>query len=68
MARDRGTVKWFDNERGHGFIEGPDGRNIFVEYSAINMDFKSLEKGDEVEFETVEYDRGYKAVDVVKVS
>jgi len=67
MARERGKVKWFDNERGHGFIERPDGEDLFVEYADINMDFKSLDNGDTVEFDAVEYDRGYKAVNVVKV-
>lgn len=67
MARERGTVKWFDNQSGHGFIERDAGQDVYVEYTDIKMDFKVLEKGDEVEFEIVEYDRGLRAVEVVKV-
>ena len=67
MAREKGTVKWFDNENGHGFIVRADGQDVYVEYADINMDFKILERGDEVEFEVVEYDRGLKAVGVIKV-
>ncbi|HKL76370.1 MAG: cold shock domain-containing protein [Bacillota bacterium] len=63
-----GTVKWFDAKKGYGFIEREDGDDVFVHFSAIQEDgFKSLEDGDEVEFEIVEGDRGPQAENVVKV-
>ena len=67
MARERGRVKWFDNNKGHGFIECPGGEDLYVEYVDLKMDFKSLDRGDEVEFDTVKSDRGPKATNVVKV-
>ncbi len=67
MARERGRVKWFDDEKGHGFIERPEGGDLYVEYADIRMDFKSLNEGDEVEFDVTESDRGPQAVNVVKV-
>ena len=63
-----GKVKWFDAKKGYGFIEREDGDDVFVHFSAIQEDgFKSLEDGDEVEFEIVEGDRGPQAENVVKV-
>ncbi|MFW5992127.1 MAG: cold shock domain-containing protein [Halanaerobiaceae bacterium] len=63
-----GTVKWFDGKKGYGFIEREDGDDVFVHFSAINMDgFKDLEEGQEVEFEIVEGDRGLQAENVVTV-
>ncbi len=63
-----GKVKWFDAKKGYGFIEREDGDDVFVHFSAIQEDgFKSLEDGDEVEFEIVEGDRGPQAEDVVKI-
>jgi CspA family cold shock protein len=47
-----GTVKWFNSEKGYGFIESEQGSDVFVHYSAIQTDgFKTLEEGDRVEFE-----------------
>lgn len=64
----RGRVKWFNAERGFGFIEQDDGPDVFVHYSAIQEEgFKSLEEGEEVEFEIVMGDRGPQAANVVKV-
>ncbi len=61
-----GKVKWFDNQKGFGFIEREDGQDVFVHFSAIqNEGFKSLEEGQEVEFELVEGDRGPQAANVV---
>lgn len=55
----RGRVKWFNAEKGFGFIEREDGNDVFVHYSAISMDgFKTLEEGAEVEFEVVEGAKG----------
>ena len=63
-----GEVKWFDSQKGYGFIEREDGEDVFVHFSAIQEEgFKSLSEGDEVEFEIVEGDRGPQAANVVKV-
>ncbi len=64
----RGRVKWFNAERGFGFIEQEDGPDVFVHFSTIQEEgFKSLEEGEEVEFEIVQGDRGPQAANVVKV-
>ena len=63
-----GTVKWFDEKKGYGFIEREDGDDVFVHFSAIQDEgFKTLEDGEKVEFEIVEGDRGPQAEQVVKV-
>ena len=50
----KGTVKWFNNQKGYGFISDEQGNDVFVHYSGLNMDgFKSLEEGQAVEFEVV---------------
>ena len=55
----QGTVKWFNAEKGFGFIEVEGENDVFVHFSAINQDgYKSLEEGQSVEFEVVEGDRG----------
>ncbi|MTI66651.1 MAG: cold-shock protein [Firmicutes bacterium] len=62
-----GTVKWFNAEKGFGFITVEDGDDVFVHYSAINQDgFKTLEEGQEVEFEITEGKRGPQATNVMK--
>ncbi len=54
----KGTVKWFNNQKGYGFITAEDGHDVFVHYSGLNMEgFKSLEEGAAVEFEIT--DIGY---------
>ncbi|HDC3906262.1 TPA: cold shock protein CspA [Staphylococcus aureus] len=64
----QGTVKWFNAEKGFGFIEVEGENDVFVHFSAINQDgYKSLEKGQAVEFEVVEGDRGPQAANVVKL-
>ncbi|GAA0452262.1 CspA family cold shock protein [Alkalibacillus filiformis] len=61
-----GTVKWFNSEKGFGFIERQDGDDVFVHFSAIQAEgFKTLEEGQSVEFEIVEGDRGPQAANVV---
>ncbi|ETI70061.1 MULTISPECIES: cold-shock protein CspD [Neobacillus] len=63
-----GKVKWFNNEKGFGFIEVEGGDDVFVHFSAITGDgFKSLEEGQEVSFEIVEGNRGPQAANVVKL-
>ena len=58
----QGKVKWFNAEKGYGFIEGQDGKDVFVHFSAIEQDgFKTLDEGQEVEFEVVEGARGPQA-------
>ena len=61
-----GKVKWFNAEKGYGFITSDEGKDIFVHYSAIQADgFRSLEEGQKVPFEIVESDRGQQAANVV---
>ncbi|MBP1933588.1 cold shock domain-containing protein [Ammoniphilus resinae] len=63
-----GKVKWFNAEKGYGFIEREDGGDVFVHYSAIQTDgFKTLEEGQSVEFDIVEGNRGPQAANVTKV-
>ena len=63
-----GTVKWFNDQKGFGFIERESGDDVFVHFSAIQGDgFKSLEDGQDVEFEVVEGDRGPQAENVVAI-
>ena len=63
-----GTVKWFNAEKGFGFIEREDGGDVFVHFSAIVEDgYKSLEEGQRVEFDIVEGERGEQASNVVKM-
>ncbi len=63
----KGTVKWFNDSKGFGFITKEDGGDIFVHYSAIQDNgFKSLSKGQEVNFEVVDGPKGPKAVNVTK--
>ena len=64
----KGTVKWFNNQKGYGFISDEQGNDVFVHYSGLNMDgFKSLEEGQAVEFDVVEGNRGEQAANVVKL-
>ncbi|TMW72082.1 cold-shock protein [Alteribacter natronophilus] len=63
-----GKVKWFNSEKGFGFIEREDGDDVFVHFSAIQAEgFKTLEEGQDVEFEIVEGDRGPQAANVVRL-
>jgi CspA family cold shock protein len=61
----QGSVKWFSDEKGFGFLEQEDGQDVFVHHSSINMDgFRSLVEGQRVEFELEQSDRGPRAVNV----
>ncbi|AFU13061.1 MULTISPECIES: cold-shock protein CspD [Bacillaceae] len=63
-----GKVKWFNSEKGFGFIEVADGNDVFVHFSAITGDgFKSLDEGQEVSFEVEDGNRGPQAKNVVKL-
>jgi len=63
----QGKVKWFNKEKGYGFIEREDGNDVFVHFSAIQEDgFKTLYEGDVVEFEIVEGPKGLQAANVSK--
>ncbi len=65
----RGSVKWFNEKKGYGFIAMDDGTDVFVHFSAIKKDgFKTLKEGDKVEFDIVKGDKGLKAENVVRES
>ena len=65
----QGTVKWFSNEKGYGFIEREDGDDLFVHFSEITMDgYKTLAQGQRVEFEITEGDKGLQASTVRPVA
>lgn len=67
--RDTGTVKWFSNSKGYGFIERSSGGDVFVHYSAINSEgYRSLNEGQQVEFTVVQGEKGPQAQDVVVIS
>ncbi|BFH11251.1 cold shock domain-containing protein [Paenibacillus melissococcoides] len=64
----QGKVKWFNAEKGYGFIETAEGNDVFVHFSAIQAEgFKTLEEGQEVEFDIVEGARGPQAANVIKL-
>jgi len=61
----QGTVKWFSNEKGYGFIEREDGEDLFVHFSEITMDgYRTLNQGQQVEFEITQGDKGLQASQV----
>lgn len=64
----KGRIKWFNDAKGYGFIEQSNGEDVFVHFSAINMEgFKTLAEGQEVEFEVRQTDKGLQAANVVTV-
>jgi CspA family cold shock protein len=69
VERLKGTVKWFNNAKGYGFIGRNDGADVFVHYSAITSEgYKSLQEGDQVEFEISEGQKGPQAANVTKAA
>ncbi|WBW50736.1 cold-shock protein [Peptoniphilus equinus] len=64
----KGTVKWFNSEKGFGFITGEDGKDVFCHFSQIQKDgFKTLNEGQEVEFDVVDSEKGPQAENVVEL-
>ncbi len=64
----KGIIKWFNNEKGYGFINGTDNEDIFVHYTAIKLDgYKTLSEGQEVEFKLIKTEKGLQATNVTPV-
>ncbi|MGH7360464.1 MAG: cold shock domain-containing protein [Candidatus Methylomirabilales bacterium] len=67
--RSTGTVKWFNDAKGYGFISRSDGPDVFVHYSAVQGDgFKTLSEGQQVEFDVVDGPKGKQAANVVRIA
>lgn len=68
LAQYKGTVKWFNNAKGYGFLGREGGADVFVHYSSIQVDgYKSLKEGDEVEFDIIQGAKGPQADQVVRL-
>jgi CspA family cold shock protein len=69
VERLKGTVKWFNNAKGYGFLGRDDGPDVFIHYSSITTEgYKSLQEGDKVEFEIVQGQKGPQAANVTKIT
>ncbi|MCI5917753.1 MAG: cold shock domain-containing protein [Roseburia sp.] len=65
----QGTVKWFNAKKGYGFISDEQGNDVFVHFSALNMDgFKELKDGESVEFDVVDGEKGPQAANVIRMN
>lgn len=65
----QGTVKWFNGQKGYGFISDDEGNEVFVHFSALNMDgFKELKDGERVEFEVTDGPKGPQATNVTRIA
>jgi len=68
QGKEQGTVKWFNNEKGYGFISRASGDDVFVHHTAIQAEgFKSLNEGDQVEFDVARGPKGLQAQNVTKI-
>jgi CspA family cold shock protein len=68
VERLKGTVKWFNNAKGYGFLGRDDGADVFIHYSSITTEgYKSLQEGNQVEFEIVQGQKGPQAANVTKI-
>ena len=64
----KGTVKWFNSQKGYGFISDETGNDVFLHYSGLNMNgFKTIDEGQEVDFDVVEGSKGPQATNVTKL-
>ena len=64
----KGTVKWFNNQKGYGFISDEAGNDVFVHYTGLNMEgYKTLEEGQTVEYEVTEGAKGPQAINVLRL-
>ena len=64
----KGTIKWFNNQKGYGFISDETGNDVFLHYTGLNMNgFKTIDEGQEVEFDVVEGAKGPQATNVTKL-
>ena len=64
----KGTVKWFNNQKGYGFISDESGNDVFVDYSGLNMEgYKNLEENQKVEFDVVDGEKGPQATNVTVI-
>ncbi len=65
----KGTVKWFNNQKGYGFISDENGNDVFVHFTGLNMEgFKSLDENDSVEYDVIQGTKGPQAVNVTKLN
>lgn len=64
----KGIIKWFNNEKGYGFINGKENEDIFVHYTSIKINgYRTLKEGEEVEFKLIKTDKGLQATNVIPV-
>ena len=68
VVMQQGTVKWFNAKKGYGFLSDAEGNDVFVHFSALQMDgFKELKDGEKVEFEVVDGEKGPQAANVIRL-